>query len=660
MSKAAVHVVLLLAMAGSVFFINLGGAKLWDRDEPRNARCTVEMLQRGDWVTPQFNGELRTHKPILTYWLMMTAYSLFGVNEFAARFWSAALGLGTTLATYAIGRRLFCAEVGFWAALAMATSTMFCIASRAATPDAVLIFCSVMAILVYVVGTFRAKQNHDDPLEPPQPRTPGRFFPKSWAASALMYAWMGLAVLAKGPVGLVLPTAVIGMFLLIMRLTKSQAHSAEGVTHRSGPGPKSGDFGYRPAPRWNFLQWSLLAAAFVGLLAIDWLISPLAALAAAVVPLAAWAAWKPQSSAWRLLRPFAPRHFLATCWQMRPLTALAVVLVVAGPWYVWVGLRTDGAWLSGFFLEHNLARATESFEGHRGTLLYYPASSLAGFFPWSIVLIPAVVALVRRIRHGDSWSTGYVFAACWIGVYMALFSLAKTKLPSYITPGYPGLALVLGALVFHWRRGSAFAGPLWPRVGFGMLLAAGVALLIGLPIAARQFLPGEEWLGLIGLAPLVAGGCGWWFSRARRPVWAVRSLAACALLLMTLAFGVAAVRVSRHQQIGQLLASAAQASERAKIAGHRAHEPSWVFYWGQPIPAIANKSPAAAAEFLQEPDAFLLTTDRALKDLQRHLPGDVTVIARGRKFLDDHDLIMLGRDSAGVRAASARANEALR
>ncbi len=60
----------LVAICLLCFFLRLGDSKLWDRDEPRNARCAAEMLERGDWVVPTFNDELRTHKPILTYWLI--------------------------------------------------------------------------------------------------------------------------------------------------------------------------------------------------------------------------------------------------------------------------------------------------------------------------------------------------------------------------------------------------------------------------------------------------------------------------------------------------------------------------------------------------------------------------------------------------------------
>jgi len=101
--------------AAVVFFFNLGGPRLWDRDEPRNAGCAWEMIQRGDWVTPYFNGQIRDHKPVLLYWFMMSAYAVFGVNEFAARFWSALLGVGSVALTFDLARRWVSPRAGFWA-----------------------------------------------------------------------------------------------------------------------------------------------------------------------------------------------------------------------------------------------------------------------------------------------------------------------------------------------------------------------------------------------------------------------------------------------------------------------------------------------------------------------------------------------------------------
>ena len=72
------HALLIITFAGLAFFVRLGGPKLWDRDEPRNAGCAAEMLAGDNWVVPMFNGELRTHKPILLYWQTMLAYACLG------------------------------------------------------------------------------------------------------------------------------------------------------------------------------------------------------------------------------------------------------------------------------------------------------------------------------------------------------------------------------------------------------------------------------------------------------------------------------------------------------------------------------------------------------------------------------------------------------
>jgi 4-amino-4-deoxy-L-arabinose transferase-like glycosyltransferase len=152
MPQAVRHQLWIALAAGIVLFTNLGVPTLWDEDEPKNAECAREMLARGDFVVPTFNEELRTDKPILLYWLMIGAYHVFGVTEFAARFWSALFGMGTGLATYHLGRLLFSAEVGLWSGLVLCTALMFDAVARAATPDSTLIFFTTLSLLAFVQG----------------------------------------------------------------------------------------------------------------------------------------------------------------------------------------------------------------------------------------------------------------------------------------------------------------------------------------------------------------------------------------------------------------------------------------------------------------------------------------------------------------------------
>lgn len=196
-----------IAVAGLIFFTNLGSAQLWDRDEPRNAGCAAEMLDRADWVVPIFNDELRGQKPVLLYWLMMGAYQIFGVNEFSARFWSALLAVGTVAITFSIGHRLFNPKVACLSGIILASNLMFAVAARAATPDSLLIFLSTLTIAFYIWGSPHPSAN----------RFIKSFSTLDWRWLLAMGISMGLALLAKGPIGFLMPMAIMGMHLLIIR-----------------------------------------------------------------------------------------------------------------------------------------------------------------------------------------------------------------------------------------------------------------------------------------------------------------------------------------------------------------------------------------------------------------------------------------------------------
>ena len=74
---------------------------LIDRDEPRFAEASREMIERGDYIVPHFNNQVRLDKPPLTYWAQTASYFLFGQNDFAARFPSALAAALTALSIFA-------------------------------------------------------------------------------------------------------------------------------------------------------------------------------------------------------------------------------------------------------------------------------------------------------------------------------------------------------------------------------------------------------------------------------------------------------------------------------------------------------------------------------------------------------------------------------
>lgn len=635
MKQLVWHHVLIVTVAALVMFTNLGEAQLWDRDEPRNAGSAEEMLERGNWVVPWFNGQLRDAKPVMLYWLIMSAYGMFGVGEFGARFWSAALAVGTVLATYQIGRRLFSSHVGLWGALILATSLMFDVAGRAATPDSVLIFFVTLALMVYVLGAFPKSRESD-----PTPSTrDADFFPRRWPVVALMYALMGAGILAKGPVALVVPTAVIGMFLLLHRLPRETAGSAS---------PHSAI----DAASWG-RQFAI--AGIVIALALVAQFGGLTGLAVAAVLVAAVYSVRGDYRWLGFLKPFAPLHFLKTCWTMRPLTALAASLAVALPWFIWVGIETDGEFLRGFFLKEHFGRATTAMENHHGTPLFYPGAILVGFFPWSVFMVPMLIDIVGRMRRRDEHLAGLQFVACWVCVFVGVFTLAETKLPSYITPCYPALALLCGKFIHHLSRGETLASVFWQRAAMVSLGLVGCVMMVGLPLAAQRLLPGDEWLGVIGLIPLIAAVVGMgWLSR-QRFARATQVFAAGAVVFAWVMFGFVTVRISHHQKNLVVLETIFQQNDEPAIAAYGCLESTWVFYAKQSITEFAwgtERDPALAEFVKSHPEPCFITTDRCLPQLQSQLPGEFTVLSDVPYFLKKDRLVLVGRKSDGTRTAN--------
>lgn len=193
----------LLASFWLLFLVSLtlhwagnGAIALWDRDEPRFATATREMLAGGNWIVPTFNGDLRPDKPILIYWLMGLTYRLFGDNPFAAR---AISGLAGALACVAIGRvgaKMFDRRVGLLAGWILALSPMLIIESKLATVDALLLF-----LLVLVFGCLWSLYQG----------------PAGKRTALSLWLLLGLAVLTKGPVALAIPAVALAGFCAVRR-----------------------------------------------------------------------------------------------------------------------------------------------------------------------------------------------------------------------------------------------------------------------------------------------------------------------------------------------------------------------------------------------------------------------------------------------------------
>lgn len=171
-----------------IFLGGLGRIGLLDPDEPRYAQGAREMIERGDYVTPYFNGEPRLNKPPLAYWLMALSYRLFGVHEWSARLVPALAAIASVWLVAWWAARQGSAFVGLAAGLMLATSLEFIVLGRLANTDMLLAWWMTLALVAWFE----------------------RWYFLWWIALAL-------GMLTKGPVAVVVPGLVIGGYLVWSR-----------------------------------------------------------------------------------------------------------------------------------------------------------------------------------------------------------------------------------------------------------------------------------------------------------------------------------------------------------------------------------------------------------------------------------------------------------
>jgi 4-amino-4-deoxy-L-arabinose transferase-like glycosyltransferase len=159
---------------------------LWDRDEPRYAQCSRQMLQSDDWVVPRLYDELRTAKPPVIYWLQATAMAAAGAEEAPMEVQAAAARLPSgiamvlTLLLVAIAvRRAAGPEHAFWTVLVLGTSVLAIVAAKVCLTDAVLLlFITAGQLCIYRIWRGQA----------------------TWPTIIALGVVDGVALMTKGPV----------------------------------------------------------------------------------------------------------------------------------------------------------------------------------------------------------------------------------------------------------------------------------------------------------------------------------------------------------------------------------------------------------------------------------------------------------------------------
>ncbi|MEG5034927.1 glycosyltransferase family 39 protein [Microcoleus sp. AT3-D2] len=545
----------LCAIAWVGFLWNLGNIGLVDETEPLFAEAARQMTVTGDWITPFFNGETRFDKPPLIYWLMAVAYRTLGVNEWAVRLPSALCAIGLTcLGFYTLSKSkeegssapstvrdltdvrnkeeetennhsklktrrlpLFLSTPWIGAAL-IALNPQTIAWGRTGVSDMLLVSCMCSALLAFFLGYTLEEQREKAEFSTVSTSR----FPNKWYLT--FYVLIALAILAKGPVGIVLPALIVGCFGLYLG---------------------------------NFRQL------------------------------------------WR---------------EMRPVSGILIILAIALPWYIFVILDNGQTYIDSFFGYHNFQRFTGVVNKHSAPWYFYFFVVLVGFAPWSIYL-PVAIARTRF------WQRSYwrrqprsaqlsLFALFWFGCIFGFFTIAVTKLPSYVLPLIPAAAILVTLL---WSDIIAGNGPenRWGKLEKKPnslprgLLVTYIFNVIFLLIVAGATFYSYNWLGDDPAMPnfpqaiqqsglLIVGGAIWittavaiallLWKRQQRWILVANFIGLVAFIIFGLTPAYKVVDINRQLPLREL----AQVAVQQKLPGEEFimvgfWKPSLVFYTQEPV-----------------------------------------------------------------------------
>ena len=218
--------------------------------------------------------------------------------------------------------------------------------------------------------------------------------------------------------------------------------------------------------------------------------------------------------------------------QMRLALGVLILLVIVAPWLVAIGASTDGRFFSealGVDMAAKLAAAQESHNGPPG---YHAGLMWMLFWPASALILPGLIHIWNDRGH---WQARFLLA--WIFPVWILFEIAATKLPHYVLPVYPALAIVAAHAAV--RDGNLATN--WRRMGAGIYLFVGI--LAAIVIAGGKYYFSEGTISPLAISaavliPAASIMIAWLFWRGRAFIGGIAASCLAALYAWILYDGV--------------------------------------------------------------------------------------------------------------------------
>jgi len=531
-------------LATGMYFYGMGSYPLLDPDEGRYAEIPREMLESGDFITPHLNYVKYFEKPPLFYWACAASMRLFGETEGALRAVPAAAGLLTLAVVVLLAWRIAGAGLGVLAGWVYLTSLMPLLLSRYLIIDGLFTLCLACTWASWWLGY----------------ASPSRAAGRNWYAASWFF--LALALLAKGPVAIVLSGGVVLVFVALQRDWKALL-----------------DMLWWPGP-----------ALFL-LVGLPWFV---------LVSL-----HNPEFLHFFVVvqhfERFAGREHAKPFYFFFPIFPVGL-----GGW-AFVGLAA---------LFWAAARAPTELRSYLARRRQPPPSPPPSPKP------PRLYAGASTLSHHwgryDSSKAPLLYLLVWVGVVLGFFSASSCKLVTYILPAYPAMAILVAGYVRSLDRRSVVA-----RV---LIVLSGVLLVVSgflLPAPAHQqdvvpYSRLEPYVWMLSAATLLSG------LLLVVSAWRLRWLPVAAGLLAVLFVPVAVpttATVARFKRVGTFCAHMpCPLPQQVKVAEWKCYDQSLGFYTHHRITLIDYVGELSFGSTIGDQSSFFLEGVENLERLARKGP----------------------------------------
>jgi len=291
--------------------------------------------------------------------------------------------------------------------------------------------------------------------------------------------------------------------------------------------------------------------------------------------------------------------------RMNLVTGLLLCLLITAPWFILV-IKANPEFFQRFFIYEHYTRFTTKELGRYQPWYYFVPVLLSGMLPWTILMFDTLLHTWKGAAHLGKAFNPERFLLVWVVFIYVFFSVSGSKLPSYLLPMFPALALLMGKQLAEINEHRLFwlIAPILPVVALALGLAPYTARLADTPLQVQIYDEYAVWLVAAALLWLLGMASALVLLRRHNKPVAVVVLALSSLLAAQI--GASGYNTIAKERSAYIMADAIRPYVKADVPLYSvgSYEQTLPFYLKRTFTLVAYQDEMAFG-IMQEPQRWI-------------------------------------------------------